>query len=97
MSNLRMEQSNQQKWLSQQGSDDDWQCLEDKQPWTKQDTDSDGDWQCLKDKQPWTKQDTGSDDDWQLGWVEKQEIWIISNIQADSAVRNIYKNFLLNR
>ena len=34
---------------------------------------------------------------YRIGRVEKQEIWIISNVQADSAVRNIYKNFLLNR
>ena len=32
-----------------------------------------------------------------LGRVEKQEFWIISNLQVDSAVRNKYKNFLLNR
>ena len=32
-----------------------------------------------------------------IGRVEKQEILINSNVQADSTVRNIYKNFLLNR
>ena len=32
-----------------------------------------------------------------VGRVEKQEFWIISNVQVDSAVRNKYKNVLLNR